>query len=602
MIFSPLIMSIHTKPKPEGVLALNLRPVLFYATLLSFALLTSAFAADLSAIGKDFKPLSGIIIMPVQDEYLIDVDAGKGVAVGDLFSVVKPGEKVIHPVTREVLGSLDEVKGILQVTRIKTGYSYARPVREAAGIKPGDAVRRFENVAAAFWDQQGTGEELFKELKATLPQLEWQGYYRGEGQTLPADTPPLVFALRSGKLEVLGPGGRALFVYPVATSQPETARPAAPIVSAPTKIVPAPTAGAIAVTPAASAIVPAPEPATGSAIVKSQSASAEGLWMSPEIKGELVGLAVADINGDGRLETALAFSHRLEIGRISGGRYEVVTSLDLGFGQKVVSIDSADLDRNGVAELYLTAADKDVLKSLVVTMKNGKLAITNKNLPWYFRTVRLPGEEELLLAQSMGRLDRDFDGHFLRLEKKGDKLIAEEPVVVPDGLELFGFGSFTTANGEQLFAQINFLDNLKVVKPSGETIWSSEERFGGGEAFIERKDPDRNPAEGPTSRNAYMQKRLELGANGELLVPVNEGSRLLRGSRNFDRSHIKGMVWSGFSLQEQWRTQPQEAYLADYRLADADNDGKLELVQALVFSRDGFGSKARSALAIFELP
>jgi len=581
---------------------LNLRPVLLYATLLSLALLTSAFAADLSTIGKDFKPLSGVIIMPVQDEYLIDIDAGKGVAVGDLFSVVKPGEKVIHPVTREVLGSLDEVKGILQVTRVKTGYSYAKPVREAKGIQRGDAVRRFENIAAAFWDQQGTGEELFKEVKATLPQLEWQGYYRSEGQTLPADTPPLVFALRSGKLEVLGPGGRALFIYPVATSPAETSKPAAQAVSAPTKIVPAPAPGTIAVAPMPSVIVSAPEPATGSAIVKSQSANAEGLWMSPEIKGELVGLAVADLNGDGRLETALAFAHKLEIGRISGGRYEVVTSLDLGFGQKVVSLDSADLDRNGVSELYLTAADKDVLKSLVVSMKNGKLAITNKNLPWYFRTVRLPGEKELLLAQTLGRLDRDFDGPFLRLEMKGDKLVAGEPLVVPDGLELFGFGAFTAPNGEQLFAQLNFLDNLKVVRPSGETIWSSEERFGGGEAYIERKDPDRNPAEGPTTRNAYMQKRLEIGPNGELLVPVNEGSRLLRGARSFNRSHIRGVVWNGFSLQELWRTQPQEAYLADYKLADADNDGKLELVQALVFSRDGFGSKARSALAIFELP
>lgn len=581
---------------------MNLRCALLFTMLLSFALFASAFAADLSTIGKDFKPLSGIIIMPVQDEYLIDVDAGKGVAVGDLFSVVKPGEKVIHPVTKEVLGSLDEVKGVLQVTRVKSGYSYARPVREAAGIKAGDAVRRFENVAAAFWDQQGTGEELFKELKSTLPQLEWQGYYRGEGQTLPADTPPLVFALRAGKLEVLGPGGRALFVYPVAASQLEAARPAAPIVSAPTQIVPAPTTGTVAVAPVARAIVPAPEPATGSAIVKSQSANAEGLWMSPEIKGELVGLAVADVNGDGRLETALAFAHRLEIVRISGGRYEVVTSLDLGFGQKVISLDSADLDRDGVAELYLTAADKDVLKSLVVAMKNGKLAITNKNLPWYFRTVRLPGKEELLLAQSMGGVDRDFDGHFLRVEKKGERLIAEEPVIVPNGLELFGFGAFTAPNGEQLFAQINYLDNLKVVKPGGEPIWSSEERFGGGESFVERKDPNRSPADGPTSRNAYMQKRLELGPNGELLVPVNEGSRLLRGGRTFDRSHIKGMLWTGFSLQEQWRSQPQEAYLADYRLADADNDGKLELVQALVFSRDGFGSKARSALAIFELP
>lgn len=207
-------------------------------------IVTPAFAAGVDDISKDFKPLSGYVIMPVQGEFLLDLDAGKGVAVGDLFSVVKPGEKVIHPVTKEVLGSLDEVKGVLQVTRVKSGYSYARPLGEVKGIGKGDAVRRYENVSAALWDYTGQGEAFFTELKTALPALEWQEYAVAQAQrpqvpTAPAKgAPQLLFILRHDGLEVRdGVGFQTIRAYSV----PALTRPAAaPGISAAPVPVPAP--------------------------------------------------------------------------------------------------------------------------------------------------------------------------------------------------------------------------------------------------------------------------------------------------------------------------------------------------------------------------
>lgn len=555
-----------------------LRRLVYLTPLLLLVFVTTVSASVVDEIARDFKPLSGFVIMPVEGEFLIDKDAGQGVAVGDLFSVVKPGEKVVHPVTKKVLGSLDEVKGILQVIRVKEGYSYARPVRESKGIVRGDAVRRFENVTAAFWDYQGSGEELYRGLKGALPQLEWQGYHRVEGERFPDDSTPLVFSLRGGKLEVLGPEGKILRTYSMEEKE----------------LVP--------VAPPSAVIIAQPSLPAVSAIVQAQSSAVKGIWMSPELNGEVVGVAVAELDGDGLLEIAVAYSYRLEIGRIVDSHYQKITSLDLGYGQKVVSLDSADLDGNGVAELYLTAADQGELRSLAVVLGDGQLVVTHKNLPWYFRSVRFPGEPEALFGQAMGRLDDDFDGPFFRIENQGGKLFPGARLTVPKGIDLYGFAAFTAPPGEVLYAQINFLDNLKVVKSTGEVVWQSDQRFGGGEAFIERKDPSKNPADGPATRNAFLQKRLEFGPDDELLIPINEGSRLLRRGRNFDRSLIKAMVWNGFALQERWSTQPQEAYLADFCLADADNDGKKELVQALVFTRQGFNTKPRSALTIFELP
>lgn len=222
---------------------------IFGLSVLSLLVIVApVFAADIDAIGKDFEPLSGYVIMPVQGEFLIDLDAGKGVAAGDLFSVVKPGEKIIHPVTKEVLGSLDEVKGLLQVTRVKSGYSYARPLGETKGIAKGDAVRRFENVSAALWDYTGQGEAFFAELKAALPALEWQAYAVAQAQRpqVPAAPakggPQLLFILRHDGLEVRdGVGFQTIRAYAAPALMAASPAPALslPAVSPPPLPVPA---------------------------------------------------------------------------------------------------------------------------------------------------------------------------------------------------------------------------------------------------------------------------------------------------------------------------------------------------------------------------
>jgi hypothetical protein len=55
-------------------------------------------------------------------------------------------------------------------------------------------------------------------------------------------------------------------------------------------------------------------------------------------------------------------------------------------------------------------------------------------------------------------------------------------------------------------------------------------------------------------------------------------------------------------LDEAWTTKPQFGYLADFRLADADNDGQKEVVMAVGFSgKLKFLSQRRSTLVVYEL-
>jgi len=148
----------------------------FVLVTLSLLLPRPAQAAVIDEVVKDFTPISGYVIMEAEGEYLIDLDGSKGIAAGDLFSVIKPGEKITHPVTGKVLGALEEVKGILKVSRLHSGYSFARVLEKSTEIKRGDPIRRYANMSATLWDYTGKGETLFSRLRDQLSDLKWEDY------------------------------------------------------------------------------------------------------------------------------------------------------------------------------------------------------------------------------------------------------------------------------------------------------------------------------------------------------------------------------------------------------------------------------------------
>ncbi|PNU21657.1 hypothetical protein C2E25_00040 [Geothermobacter hydrogeniphilus] len=163
----------------------------------------NAAAVDLlAAVGHDLAPASGYVIMPVDGQYLIDLDASRGTRVGDLISVIRPGERVVHPVTGKILGSLDEVTAVLKVTRVKNGYSYAEVVDEREKISNGAVCKRFSALSAAL---VGGDREFYDALRKALPDLEWQGQFVA-GEQPEVD---LVFALTGETLNLMDArGGR----------------------------------------------------------------------------------------------------------------------------------------------------------------------------------------------------------------------------------------------------------------------------------------------------------------------------------------------------------------------------------------------------------
>ena len=200
--------------------------------IISGAPRTSAISAVIDEISNDFRPIAGVVVMASDGEYIIDVDESKGVIIGDLFSVLTAGKKIIHPKSGKVLGTLEEVKAILKVIRIKPGYSYAQPLAKIADIKRGDTIKRYDNLPALFWDYTGRGKPFFAQLQKTLPDLKWQDYGSAQRnrparpQPIPDSRNTIVFILSDRGVEVRDPEFFLLHSYDLPESlQPISAAP-----------------------------------------------------------------------------------------------------------------------------------------------------------------------------------------------------------------------------------------------------------------------------------------------------------------------------------------------------------------------------------------
>lgn len=181
-------------------------------------------------VANYFKPADGILLAIQGDDYIVNLDASAGVMVGDLLSIVTPGEKLVDPASGKVFGNLDTVKGTLKITRIRSGFSHASPLGSISKAQKGDSVRRYKNLTAIFKDQKGVGLDLYDQLVSSLPALEWQGYYSeqmtSEQQSdYSTEHAQLIFVLTDSSLKVHDSSGHVVRSFPIETLSGKSVRP-----------------------------------------------------------------------------------------------------------------------------------------------------------------------------------------------------------------------------------------------------------------------------------------------------------------------------------------------------------------------------------------
>lgn len=563
--------------------------------LLLFIFPWTSLAEIPAQLKTDFKPISGTIIMPIGDEYLVDLDASVNLRVGDILTLIMTGEKVIHPITKETLGTLDLAKGYFQVTQIKSGYSYIKPLSSEITPQKGDRVKRFEQTPTRFKSYQPSGK-LAEELKIALPHLKWLN-------DTDKASPELIFLLEGNNLKIINSAEVELKVYPYLEGQLAASSTAVHTAGSfqaeetqKEKSLLNKTVGGLS---SAIGFGKKDKRLENPGIIQNQQ-QYSSIWIGPNLDGNPVGISVADFDGDGQLETAVAMEDHLQILRMTDKNLAPVATVNFGKGVRLLSLDTADLDSNGLPELYLSANVGTKLSSQVVEFTQGSYQSIMSRIPWFFRTVDLSQEGRTLIAQAMGDSETPFAGTPFRVIRSKDKLTQGTSLDLPVKMDLFSFVPFQGANNDPLYAYISAGDYLYATTAEGETLWESADHFGGTEvSFYNEKQTGSSANE--LLKPVYVQQRLLTLPSGDILVAQNEGFRSLDRYRNFNKSRVVALNWNGFAFQEKWKTSEQAGYLADFTLADADNDGQDEIVMAIKFQQKNLLQKGRSTVVIYEL-
>jgi hypothetical protein len=446
---------------------------------------TSAISAVIDEIASDFKPLSGVVVLASDGEYIIDLDESNGIVIGDIFSVLKAEKKIIHPKTGKVLGVLEEVKGILKVTRIKPGYSFTQPLGKAA-IQRGDSIRRYDNLQALFWDYTEKGKSFFVQLQQTLPGLKWQDYETAQHsrpsrpQAVAEKTDTLYFILTPQGVVVRDPQFYVLHSYDLPEAlMPVSAAPSAMAETTPqAKLAPTP-------------IVTQPTPSVASKIKTPPADSETPLRFKPQFaRAQTIG----PISGFSIMTDFIKSGNQLLMASTDGVKIAVYNVADHltpvaegtpSYPGQILALKWWQPMVEGPLFLAVSSWADTSISGDIFTLDGNNLVPLHTRIPRILGSFDMDGDKrpETLFAQSLDR--ENFFGYSVRkLKLVNGKIKYSNPeITLPRRFPVVG-SLFADLTGDGQLETVFIRGNILYIYNLKNLLYRSPKEIGGSLSFL----------------------------------------------------------------------------------------------------------------------
>jgi len=329
-------------------------------------------------------------------------------------------------------------------------------------------------------------------------------------------------------------------------------------------------------------------------------------WQSDSIATHLKGVAVGDIDGDGANETVTIDDNTIYVHRYDGGRFAPVAEFMKSRFDQYLGLDVADINANGRAEMFISnyAKPSERPASFIVEFDSGSFNLLKEGADRYYRVVLDPNGRPLLLTQShaVGEL---FSKDIQRIGFGTSGYQALETAALPKNVDLFEIvPAWSRSNGEKLFAAYVLNHEIAIFSAAGETLWRTEQSFDGSLNYFEYTDYQK-----ATHRHYIPQRILIADTDGngrmEVIAVKNEAGsfNVFSNFKRYKNGRIVCMEWDADSrLQTKWETLEAQGYISDLALADANNDGKPDLVFTVVENAGAGLKKPSSTVVIQQLP
>lgn len=302
------------------------------------------------------------------------------------------------------------------------------------------------------------------------------------------------------------------------------------------------------------------------------------------------GMEVADIDGDGKNEILMFDSNNLYAYRWENGRLVPVAEYRLPSMVRPLMVRA--IDRAGRTLVILTGHDinsNDPLSS-ILTFTNGKFELVQPRIPAYLNVAVLPPMYTPSIIAQGGERSRIVRGPVYEMVEQNGKFVRGANVPkMPSEANVFNFAWVpgNEKSGGDYLVVLNDQENLLTFSGSGTRLAKSDDKFSGSGVGIahDMSLAGMGASADGNTRTYYMPMRMlvaDLDRNGmsEVLVnkPISAAAMLFNNYRTFPQGEIHALQWDGIGLDLLWKTRRIKGTVADLVLADADNDGVLDLV------------------------
>ena len=322
-------------------------------------------------------------------------------------------------------------------------------------------------------------------------------------------------------------------------------------------------------------------------------------WQSQPFPFNMKGMAIGDLDGDGKNEVAIIDDRNLRIYRWEQKEFKLLQKIDGGKFDQYLAVDVADADKDGKAEIFVTNIQEQRLASFVVAHKDGAFRIVSSGLDWFMRAVDWGEKGTVLLGQKKG-YQVGFEGPIYEMGWDGKKYKEIRKANLPKIFSIYGFIPFIhDGKTDYLFIDSDFA--LKIMNEKGKVVWKGRDDYGSNNAILVKP-----LVVGPglkfedADELAFVNVRVLRRGNDILIIRnISATGQFLKRTKPYTKGEVQVLTWTGAMFMPAWKSQEIPGYLADFQLQDVDGEKGKELVVAVNLPSEGFFSgEKNSALMV----
>lgn len=332
-------------------------------------------------------------------------------------------------------------------------------------------------------------------------------------------------------------------------------------------------------------------------VVKSvlPSRNTPGHWTSDPITGVFTSIALGRTLPSGEREIFVAGEHSVRCFR-KGTELKQVAEIPIPVPSKVLAIDTADLDHDGIPELYVSIVDRKTISSRIYQPVDSGLELLADNQPWLYRGIGHDLKGRTISAQSV-TADGDYFNEVCELVKSGNRFDTVNSRTLPQPGNIYNSTRFRDASGVVKVAIMDGDGYLVIYAADGGELWKSSDKYGGSETFFNYDTVAQQRPKGNDYQRNFLEQRITALPDGTLIVPHNYGGISIGNNRSYNKYTLFGLEWTGAILREAWHTTQTPSYLADYAYDAATR----EVVLLEVVQKAGLFGTGKTVISINKL-